>query len=858
MSIDLPATGAHGRATAAPEATGADAGGRDYFAVAALAGCIVWIGDAQGRIVEVSPNASEITGYPPAQWAARPDAIERYVHVADRPRVLPARADALAGGDAFELEYRLVAADGNELWLRERARRGADGRWVGAIVDLTALRQRERRLELKDHVAEILAYADTLEDAAVPLLRLVCEMLSWQWGALWLVDADEAQIRCISTYSSNPEAQADLDHESRARPFARGTGLPGRVWESGKAAWIADVGTDDNAPRAPYVLALGLRSAFAAPIIIAGKTIGVMEFFSRDLREPDDALLVMMANVGRQMGQFAERKIVEAQLRESEERYRTLFEALPAMVATRSARGGLTYVNRRWTEYTGLPWEELKGNGLIKRAVHPEDAPRIIAAWEQSRETGEPIEIDYRVRRRDGLYRWHLWRALPLRDASGRIVEWLGTTTNIDDRKAGEVQQEFLADATALLASSLDYVATLGKLAELAVPRIADACTVDLFDEERGVTRVRTVATRPEVTDLLERMHARNWVLDQRSGMRVSDALSAGRPVFVEDVRAALRAASGLTPAERADADALGARSAIMVPLRARNRTVGVLAFLSLDAGREYTQSDLGLAEELARRAGIAVDNARLYEEAQAIADELRRANKVKDEFLGLVSHELRTPITTIFGNAQVLRSRGERLDAAVRQQALRDIEQEAERLHRIIDNMLVLARIESGRPLETEPLLLHRLIAHVASRHRERHPGRTVRLDVPAVLPPVIGEPTYFEQVLGNLLNNAEKYSPAEQPIDVQARHEGDQVFVAVRDRGSGIAPEDAEQIFETFYRARSTAGKVSGAGIGLAVCKRLVEAQGGTISARPRDGGGAEFTFSLRVEQDGEWAGE
>jgi signal transduction histidine kinase len=182
----------------------------------------------------------------------------------------------------------------------------------------------------------------------------------------------------------------------------------------------------------------------------------------------------------------------------------------------------------------------------------------------------------------------------------------------------------------------------------------------------------------------------------------------------------------------------------------------------------------------------------------------------------------------------------------------MEDMEHEAERLQRIIDNLLVLARFEAGKELPTEPLLVRRAIVNVIEAYRRRMGGREISVSIGDDVVPVASEETYFEQVLHNLIGNAAKYSPPGAPIDVQAEREGDEVVVLVLDRGSGISEEDTTQIFEPFFRSRRTAGQAGGAGLGLAVCKRLVEAQGGRIWARPREGGGSEFGFALPAFPD------
>jgi signal transduction histidine kinase len=241
--------------------------------------------------------------------------------------------------------------------------------------------------------------------------------------------------------------------------------------------------------------------------------------------------------------------------------------------------------------------------------------------------------------------------------------------------------------------------------------------------------------------------------------------------------------------------------------------------------------------------------------ERKAMEDELRRLNAAKDDFLSMVSHELRTPITTIMGNAQVLRVRARHLDDESRASALWDIETEAVRLNRIIANLLLLARLDRGEIPSSEPLFAEREIARAVAEYQKQHPGREIRVDGDGDAP-VLAEAGYFEQIISNLLTNAGKYSPLREPIDVSVRREGGQAIIAVRDRGIGIAPQDAEAVFTPFYRSERSAKQVQGMGIGLAVCKRLVEAQDGRIWMEPLPEGGTRVCFTLPLEHD-DWDG-
>jgi signal transduction histidine kinase len=282
---------------------------------------------------------------------------------------------------------------------------------------------------------------------------------------------------------------------------------------------------------------------------------------------------------------------------------------------------------------------------------------------------------------------------------------------------------------------------------------------------------------------------------------------------------------------------------------------MGVITFLRTGASEHYTPDDLAVAEQLGRRAGLSVDNARLYQEGQEREAELVRANEAKDEFLGLMSHELRTPITVVHGGARVLRSRGESLDEATRTSMLADIERESDRLARMLENLLALARVELDQEPVVEPVLVQRLLDRLVANYEQGPSHRAIELNAPGNIASVAAEPAYLEHVIRNLISNAEKYSPAGSTIEIQLE-QLDQESVAIRvlDHGFGIGQEEAERIFERFYRSDRTAKLAGGAGMGLAVCKRLIEAMSGQIWARPRQGGGLEVGFSLPFYEETE----
>jgi len=230
----------------------------------------------------------------------------------------------------------------------------------------------------------------------------------------------------------------------------------------------------------------------------------------------------------------------------------------------------------------------------------------------------------------------------------------------------------------------------------------------------------------------------------------------------------------------------------------------------------------------------------------------MHEAMAIKDQFLGLISHELRTPIATIMGNGMLLLKHGQSLGEEDQHQALADLVSESERLQRIIENLLVLSRMDASRELGTEPIHLVRLTEEAVLAFKKRS-MRPVAVRVDGEIPVGCGEEALVLQVLENLLGNAEKYSAPDTVIEVVLTStERNDPQVSVLDRGIGFEPADAEKLFTPFFRSGTATRFASGMGLGLAVCKRILEAQGGSISAKAREGGGSEFSFSLPAVWD------
>ncbi|KFE71174.1 PAS domain-containing protein [Hyalangium minutum] len=295
--------------------------------------------------------------------------------------------------------------------------------------------------------------------------------------------------------------------------------------------------------------------------------------------------------------------------------FRLLAESIPQLVWTTRPDGFHDYYNQRWYEYTGTTSTQSQGEGW-QGPFHPDDMPEALRRWHHSLRTGEPYETEYRCRRHDGVYRWFLGRAQPLRDAQGNIIKWFGTCTDIDDQKRAADSMIFLAEAGSLLASSsLDYEATLEALTRLVVPRLADWCGVEIVNADASTRQVGVAHVDPAKVRYAKELRQR-YPPRPEDAHGVLEVIRTGKGEFLPDIPDELLVAGARDAEHLRIARELGLRSAMVVPLTARGRTLGALSMVNAESRRRFTREDFTLAEQLATRAALAVDTARLYRDA--------------------------------------------------------------------------------------------------------------------------------------------------------------------------------------------------------------------------------------------------
>ncbi|MBA3322422.1 MAG: PAS domain S-box protein [Pyrinomonadaceae bacterium] len=504
----------------------------------------------------------------------------------------------------------------------------------------------------------------------------------------------------------------------------------------------------------------------------------------------------------------------------------------------------ILFVNRAAEKIFGYAVDELLGQSLTLlmpdylRHVHRAGLGRYIAdsvkhiAW-------SGVELP-------GLHRGG--REIPLEISFGEFTLegrkfFTGIARDITKRKRAEEAQQFMIDASELLAASLDHQTNLRRLAQLCVPYLADWCGVALLDADGSISFAAVAHADPAQAERAARLVELGQTKFEPPV--AAAAIHTGKSQFHPDVTDELLKALMPNPAHLSVMREMNLRSLMAVPLGARGRTFGALSFGAAQSNRRYTEIDLRQAEDLGRRVALALDHSRMYREAQ-------EANRLKDEFLATLSHELRTPLTSILGWAGLLRS-ARNIDPAQAERALEVIERNARAQNQLIDDLLDASRIITGHlRIEARPIALGPIVE--AAVEAALPLARTKNVNLASVSDPKVGlikgDAGRLQQIVGNLLSNAIKFTPGGGRIEVRLECEGTRwAQLSVADTGDGISAEFLPFVFERFRQADGTPTRAHGGlGLGLAIVRHLAELHGGTVAAESagRDQG-AKFIVTL-----------
>lgn len=433
---------------------------------------------------------------------------------------------------------------------------------------------------------------------------------------------------------------------------------------------------------------------------------------------------------------------------------------------------------------------------------------------------------------------WSISRIVPLDD---------GVAIFSRDNTAGkrlEQNLSFLARASKALASSLDFQRTLRTVAKLAVSHIADWCSVEMLTPEGGIELLAVAHVDPKRVRWARKLRRENPV-DMAAPTGLPNVLRTGRSEFYPTITEEMILAAAKDEKTLQLIREIGFSSVMIVPLLSHGRAIGAITFVSAESGRHFVKADLAMAEELAGRAALAIENSRLYAESQ-------RAVALRDDFIYIASHELRTPVTSLKLYSELLQRQAERGNLEQIGKSLSKMNAQIGKLSVLIDDLLDVSKIEAGKlELRDDEVNLGELIREVAEAVQPTAPNHRIEIDG-VISRPIRGDRDRIGQVVTNLLTNATKYSPQADRVIVRFSSDGDHAKVEVQDFGIGIDDEHLERIFDRFYRVNDSHDKsFPGLGIGLYISNQIVRRHGGAMSVSSRMNEGSTFSVELPFDR-------
>ena len=674
---------------------------------------------------------------------------------------------------------------------------------VGVARDVTDRRtaemERERRLQLEVLISEI-----STAFISLPTESMDAGIHNALAAIAWFTGVDRSYI-----YTFSPDgATMTLEHEwcsERSRP------LKGQLDHiaNGSIPWLTNEVKQGHSVQVARVTDLpstaqgeaalfesqGVEAVMAVPMVQAGNAIGFLGLGSIDSGKTwDSETATALRLVAEMFSNTLERRRMDLALRDSEKRYRLLAENITDVIWTTSLGPEITYMSPSATRLVGYSPKELAGLTVVDLLTPDslEQGMKVLAERQAAQGQQPELQPDHwilevEMRRKDGSTFWAEEQVTFIRDDRGAAVGLLGVTRDISQRK-------LMQDAL--------------RMSEQKYRTLVEASPDGVMSIDRdGII----TDCNPGLCRML------GYDRDSLQGQQARQLMTP------KDLAAEPEYRSRLTRGEVMEVDTeIIRRDGLPLP-------VSVKMVRLAETGAAGIQTIVYLRD---------------------IADR-RKIDEMKDEFIGLVSHELRSPLTVIIGALHTAISEGPRLSPRETNQLLEDAAQEAEQLSHLVGNLLELSRAQANRLfLHMEPVNLAKTVHKVVKSVERQSPKHRFVVDLPAKLPPVSADQLRLERVLHNLLENSVKYSPKDTEITVSARHEAGRLVVSITDRGPGISKEDQSRLFKPFQQLGDPVlDHTKGAGLGLLVCRRLVEAHGGRIWIESEPGQGATFRFTIEA---------
>ena len=873
--------------------------------------CVITM-DHAGKVVEFNPAAEKTFGYRRDQIIGE-ELCEFIIPRSLRERHRAGMAHYLKMGEGPVLGKRLelpaLRADGTE-FAAELAicRIPTDGPplFTAYLRDITEQKRAEHHRNARLAMTQALSEAATVEAGASGVLRAVCENVGWDVGFFWNVSDEGDRLMCRARWHNRDAAVTEFETISCSRTFEKGEGLPGRVWASLKPAWISDLSQDTNFPRLTSAVQCGLHSAFAYPIVVGDQFLGVIEFFTKCIRETDADLLEMMGTLAGNIGQFIERRGAEEERRRSEQELADFFENATIGLHWVGPDGTILRANRAELDMLGYSREEYIGRSIAD--FHVDEG--VICDILNRLKAGEKLEeYPARLRCKDGSIKdvlidsSVLWR-------DGKFIHTRCFTRDITERKQAEaIARAQEQRTTTILESITDAFCSLNRdwrfvYANREAEKLL-GCTRDYLigknhweeypatlgtDVERNFRR----AVVENVTVKFEHFYAPHDRWYEIHAYPSPDGLS----VYFRDVSERRRADAAMRESEeklRLLADTIpqlawmarpdgyifwynrrwyeytgttpdqmegwgwqSVHDPVQLPKVLERWKGSITSGEPFDMVFPLKGADQQFRPFLTRVNPLRDEQGRILywfgtntdiSEIKRMEEALRDADRRKDEFLATLAHELRNPLAPIRNSLNILRMTG---GGAGADRLHEMMERQVAHMVRLVDDLLELSRISRGKiELQKQDVDLSAIIRHAVETSKPfiEAGGHQLTVSLPTERLTVNGDLVRLAQVFANLLNNSAKYTNPGGRITLTGKRDGSDLIVSVRDTGIGIPREMLGRVFEMFAQVNNELSRTQdGLGIGLNLVRTLVTMHGGTVEARS-DGLGQGSEFIVRL---------
>lgn len=587
---------------------------------------VAWDIDLHSDRVVCSPNAIQL-------WGIQAGAVEDFfprVHPDDREQLLQALKRAKAGKEYYLHECRMMGSDGEIRWFSHQGRvyfddNGQVTRMAGMSVDISERKQAEiAAARSTDRTARLQVVTAALSEALTPvdvasvIVEQALAALGACRGIVMLLSSNGKELELISSlgYAPNTLSAWQSFPVSANVPLAQVVRTQTPIFYQSLDEMVASHPSLESLRKSIPAGAIAIVPLITENQVLGSLSIGFAE--AHRISEEDRAFILTLARQCAQAIRRAQLYQAEQEARTnaeaSEQRFRFLAESIPQMVWVARPDGFTEYYNQRWFQYTGLTLEESQNaNGSFR---HPDDSDRCLEAWIEASTNKEIFQVQQRLKRADGSYRWHLTRAHPLLDDKGEIVKWFGSCTDIDDWKRMEQTQRFLAQASqTFVAASLNLQAIFDTITQLASELTGDVCLLDLLtDDKQWLEPASHYHPNPDIRSFAGKLlNQYPRQIDEGIGGRV---MQAGEALLMP-INSQTAFSNAVKPEYRHYLEHFEIRSILVVPLKVQGQSIGLLTLARHAPANPHTQDDLNLFQDLADRAAMAIANARLYQQAK-------------------------------------------------------------------------------------------------------------------------------------------------------------------------------------------------------------------------------------------------